>query len=61
MTLSASVDPVLAELWHNERDAAYDDFMITRKLGTMSRNDLKEVDKQLSIALGLGDRIDKGL
>ena len=24
MTLSASVDPVLAELWHNERDAAYD-------------------------------------
>ncbi|MDY6892235.1 MAG: hypothetical protein SVO26_00765 [Chloroflexota bacterium] len=45
MTLSASVDPVLAELWHNERDAAYDDFMITRKPGTMSRNDLKEVDK----------------
>ena len=24
ITLSASVDPVLAELWHNERDTAYD-------------------------------------
>ena len=24
MTLSTSVDPVLAELWHNEKDAAYD-------------------------------------
>ena len=24
MTLSAAVDPVLAELWHNEKDAAYD-------------------------------------
>ena len=35
--------------------------MITRKLGAMSQSDLKEVNKQLSIALGLNDRIDKGL
>ncbi len=24
VTLSASTEPVLAELWHNEKDAAYD-------------------------------------
>ena len=35
--------------------------MITRKLGRMSQNDLKEIDEQLSIALGLGSRIDKWL
>jgi len=28
--------------------------MITRRLGTMSRDDLKEIDEQLIIALGLG-------
>ena len=34
--------------------------MIARKLGTMSQNDLKEFDKQLSSALGLGNRINEG-
>ncbi len=35
--------------------------MIAHKLGTMSREDLKEIGEQLSIALGLGGKIDKGL
>ncbi len=34
--------------------------MVARKLGTMPEDDLDEVDKQLSIALGLDRRIDKG-
>ncbi len=35
--------------------------MITHKLGIMSRDDLKEIDKQLSIALGLGGKINRRL
>ena len=34
--------------------------MVARKLGTMPEDDLDEIDKQLSIALGLDGRIDKG-
>ena len=35
--------------------------MVTQKLGTMPEDDLEEIDKQLSVALGLNRKIDRGL